>query len=59
MKKHGGWKRVSAIGAGAMLALSLTFGLVFSDLSVSGNETSVDNDLSQNITGGALIVAKK
>lgn len=52
MKKHGGWKRVSAIGAGAMLALSLTFGLVFSDLSVSGNETSVDNDLSQNITGG-------
>ena len=31
MNKKWSWKKISAIGASAMLAFSLTFGLVFSD----------------------------
>ena len=52
MKKKWSWKKVSAIGAGAMLALSFAFGLVFSNLSLNGNDLDSASNTTQNTEGG-------
>ncbi len=51
MKKWS-WKKISAIGVSAMLAFSLTFGLVFSDLSPNGGPDSAENGITDSIEGG-------
>ncbi len=52
MNKKWSWKKISAIGASAMLAFSLTFGLVFSDLSPNGGLDSAENGITDSIEGG-------
>ena len=51
MKKWS-WKKISAIGVSMALALSLTFGLVFSDLSPDGGLGSADNQITDSVEGG-------
>ena len=52
MNKKWSWKKISAIGASAMLAFSLTFGLVFSDLSPNGGLDSAENGITAPVEGG-------
>ena len=52
MKKKWNWKKVSAVCAGAMLALSFAFGLVFSNLSLNEENFDSASNINENVEGG-------
>ena len=58
MKKKLNFKKVFGVGASAVMALSLVFGMCFSDFS-SGTKTELDNpNSSENVEGGVLTAVK-
>ena len=52
MKKKWNWKKVSAVCAGAMLALSFAFGLVFSNLSLNEENFDSASNINETVEGG-------
>ena len=57
MKKKWDFKRISAIGAGAVMALSIAFGMGFSDFSKTDSENvdSANSEITETVKGGVLI----